>query len=368
MSTVTRRFGFTLIELLVVIAIIATLVAILLPAVQQAREAARRSTCKNNLKQFGIAMHNYHDTYNILPPGCVNNGDLTTKGGVPPASTGWGTLILPYIEQGPVYDALNPGSTPMWLSNIVTPGFNPQLNQIIQTPIPIFRCPSDIAPSTNSSQYKGLLPNTAKNDNAAALTDWLPAATSNYVASNHTHREHPWDGSPTDGATFTTHGHAGEINVVGPGVQTFQGTNGMFWANSDVRFSLVTDGLSNTIMMGERAWQLGNPVGNPFACSAGNAFGNASSMQNFSLHDRNRRGSMAALGNGWGGLNTPNTNQCQTGFSSAHDGGAQFVMGDGAVRFINENISYTRSAGRARPDSVFTNLISKDDGLVIGEF
>jgi len=98
------RKGFTLIELLVVIAIIAILIALLLPAVQQAREAARRSTCKNNLKQIGIAMHNYRDVHNTLPPGYLDDdpaADVTNRN-----LLGWGTFILPYIEQSTLYNSI----------------------------------------------------------------------------------------------------------------------------------------------------------------------------------------------------------------------------------------------------------------------
>ncbi len=109
MSRQFKRTGFTLIELLVVIAIIAILIALLLPAVQQAREAARRSQCKNNLKQIGLAMHNYHEIYQTFPPGivsvtnaagpCVSNGNNTW---------GWGTYLLPQMDQAPMFQQLAP--------------------------------------------------------------------------------------------------------------------------------------------------------------------------------------------------------------------------------------------------------------------
>src|SRR4051812_6730319 len=95
----TFKRGFTLIELLVVIAIIAVLIALLLPAVQQAREAARRSQCKNNLKQIGLALHNYHDTANTLPPGWIGDPTGSNAGN----RWGWGTMILPYLDQAPLY-------------------------------------------------------------------------------------------------------------------------------------------------------------------------------------------------------------------------------------------------------------------------
>ncbi|NOX55774.1 MAG: DUF1559 domain-containing protein, partial [Planctomycetes bacterium] len=102
------RRGFTLIELLVVIAIIAILIALLLPAVQQAREAARRTQCRNNLKQIGLALHNYHDVYGVFPPALINSGrqgDRNTNGPVLNA-TAW-IMLLPYVDQAPLYEQYN---------------------------------------------------------------------------------------------------------------------------------------------------------------------------------------------------------------------------------------------------------------------
>src|SRR5262245_17149207 len=117
-SRIGKRRGFTLIELLVVIAIIAVLIALLLPAVQQAREAARRTQCKNNLKQIGLAMHNYHDVYNTFPPGAVARFPVSNDGGGSSTSTepglwSWGFSILPYIDQSTTYNALGSGNIPL---------------------------------------------------------------------------------------------------------------------------------------------------------------------------------------------------------------------------------------------------------------
>ncbi len=127
-----RRKGFTLIELLVVIAIIAILVALLLPAVQQAREAARRSQCRNNLKQIGLALHNYHDTHNVFPPGHILNppnlGDRMTFPG----------FIWPQLEQSALYDLIPSGSSPDWGGC-----GNAQQSQLLGTNVTVFQCPSD---------------------------------------------------------------------------------------------------------------------------------------------------------------------------------------------------------------------------------
>ena len=107
-----RHRGFTLIELLVVIAIIAVLIALLLPAVQQAREAARRTQCKNNLKQLGLALHNYHDTANTFPPGWIGQSSGPYSG------FGWNSMLLPYFDQGPLYNILASGSVPNMLTGL----------------------------------------------------------------------------------------------------------------------------------------------------------------------------------------------------------------------------------------------------------
>jgi len=130
------RVGFTLIELLVVIAIIAILIGLLLPAVQKVREAASRLKCQNNLKQMGLAMHTYNDTFNKLPTGWV-----TTTSNQPSPGWSWGTLILPQIEQGSMYNQLAP--------DLTTPG-TPPVNNLTQTRLAIYRCPSDSGLDTNS--------------------------------------------------------------------------------------------------------------------------------------------------------------------------------------------------------------------------
>jgi len=201
----TKR-GFTLIELLVVIAIIAVLVALLLPAVQQAREAARRSSCKNNLKQIGLALHNYHDTHTALPPGYVVQIDFRS-------SWGWSSYLLPFLDQAPLYQQLDVGSQP--LATALT---NANLLDLMQKPISGFRCPSDTSPEVNNEH-------TLRDVNDVEQE----VASSNYLGVH-------------DGDYWS--------NVTG---EQHQGT---FFANTNRSFRDYTDGLSNTIVVGERNWKL----------------------------------------------------------------------------------------------------------------
>ena len=137
MANPRARRGFTLIELLVVIAIIAILIALLLPAVQQAREAARRASCKNNLKQIGLALHNYHDVHSAFPSGWigVTNEQPSVLGA---SGFAWGTMVLPYLDQGPLYGKFN-------LSNPLDASPN---RALITQHLTVYQCPSDPKPET----------------------------------------------------------------------------------------------------------------------------------------------------------------------------------------------------------------------------
>jgi len=190
--------GFTLIELLVVIAIIAILISLLLPAVQQAREAARRTQCKNNLKQLGLALHNYHDIHNVFPSGYTARGVVSSDPAAVETGPGfaWGTMLLPMMDQGNLYESLD------FSLDAVDPANLAAADYVLE----MFLCPTDPAPR------KFTLPSGTE----------LPA--SNYV------------------------GIFGYGNVsMAPGTGT-----GIFYRNSSTRFRDVTDGTSNTICIGER--------------------------------------------------------------------------------------------------------------------
>ncbi|WP_339746681.1 DUF1559 domain-containing protein [uncultured Rubinisphaera sp.] len=341
------RKAFTLIELLVVIAIIAILVALLLPAVQQAREAARRSSCKNNLKQIGLALHNYHDTYRVFPPGYINqfddpqptnSGEYSTAVGAERSAWSWGAFVLPFVEQSALYDVLQVGD--IRIKNALA---TPALLSNMQNPISSFRCPSDTAPDVNTSKQVQDSAGTARN-----------IATANYVASNSSRRWH------SSGSWVTGPG-LGELSQWGTPPNANQSPNGMFWRNSKVRMRDITDGTSNTIMAGERAWELNNPAGATFTCRAGTVLGTRITNEQSEVH----RGLAAATT----AINFANNN-CNKGFSSRHTGGAQFVMADGSVRFLSENLDQNNATfgGTNAVDSTFERLVARDDGQVVGEF
>jgi prepilin-type N-terminal cleavage/methylation domain-containing protein len=363
--------GFTLIELLVVIAIIATLVAILLPAVQQAREAARRSSCKNNLKQLGIALHNYHDTYNTLPPGYIYGGPST--GG---AAWSWGAMILPFMEQPALYDlTLGANLTLFQAAGTAAPS-SATVQNSLRSPIATYRCPSDNGPAANTQSS---LPNPNQITNGTAID----LATSNYVANNDRNGITGYATAPT--ATLT---------AVNSQFTTSNQANGVFWRNSRCRFADVTDGLSNTILIGERGWEMNNPGFTKRGCDAGGIFGFQTAVNTDSAADTGAQGVMgtattvgaarAVFASGFGGINnkgemtmipfpnntaSSNLDACSFGYSSQHKGGMQVVLGDGGVRFISENVSHTPLLLNGdNTMGTFDKLLNRKDGFVTGEF
>ena len=333
--------GFTLIELLVVIAIIAILIALLLPAVQQAREAARRSSCKNNMKQFGLAMHNYHDVHNTFPPGYITKTPCSTAALWSACNAGelglygWGTFVLPYMDQAPLYNILNPGTVTLdqSLANATT-------RQALQKPMSVFLCPSDPGPNLNDFE----------------------AATDNY------------DFNVTDGTTAYQIARSDYVMVANAWDSTtpivysilYGAARGVGFANSKIRFRDITDGTSNTLLVGERAYVYkgSNKVG------GANALGFSASNNTQSDSYARKGNGMAVLGLTYNGINAISGGEHDVrGFSSNHVGGAHFVFCDGSVHFISENIDYKKNGvAAAIINSTFQRLAIRNDGQVVGEF
>ncbi len=206
-----RSRGFTLIELLVVIAIIAVLIALLLPAVQQAREAARRAACVNNLKQMGLALHNYHDSLSVFPPGYLSGYPFVDAETDVSPGWGWASMILPQIDQAPLYNSIN-FNLPIPVAANTTS---------IKVTINVFLCPSDAAVSGPYAIQDGL------GDTLAVV------APSSYAACA--------GDDPSDVAFG--------YNNLGVG-------RGLFFRNSNIRIASITDGTSQTVMIQERDWSI----------------------------------------------------------------------------------------------------------------
>jgi prepilin-type N-terminal cleavage/methylation domain-containing protein len=335
-----ERSAFTLIELLVVIAIIAVLIALLLPAVQQAREAARRTQCKNNLKQIGLALHNTHDTYLKFPAGCATD--------LPPfgiSGGGWGSSwkvqILPYIDQGTIFTK--------WLFNGSSGYTNPNnIPLITGIKIPSFRCPSDARPEFYTNMANG--------------GGWNEMFTS-YTGTS--------GGTSSTGATnktpFTTTGNAGGHGVI---VE-----NGLLYAHSTTNMRDCTDGTSNTFIVHEESDHLRDANNQPIIGSWGPltsqgphgwamGIGTGVASKGINAGERtfncstvryniNQRGLQNSASTGTSENTGPNMP-----ISSSHTGGAHILLTDGSVRFLSQNMSF----------DTLVRLASGNDGDPIGDF
>jgi len=326
-----------LIELLVVIAIIAILIALLLPAVQQAREAARRTQCKNNVKQLGLALHNYHDTFLTFPPG----GVASTTVGAPYQGWGWNTMILPYMDQAPLYNQFN-------FSNTMLATITAQPT-VMSTQIGALRCPSDVGTNiVNYADVAGVVgPPTANQVNQFGRSNYLGVVG--------------WSTTPVN--------PTGLVAGTPPATATYRG---IFGANSRVNIGAMTDGSSNAIVVGERYTpnaggqaSIGQPVGHGIWAGAPNPatvdgyaaiFGDTAVSTTTS---NNSATPFAPTSYRINGNNNGVAIRGQTsGFGSLHVGGCHFLIGDGTVRYISENIDTT----------IYRNLGTINDGNPIGEF
>lgn len=326
-----RLRGFTLIELLVVIAIIAILVALLLPAVQQAREAARRSSCKNNLKQLGLAIHNYHEVSNQFPLSPTNIYDGTQPNWNNASRGTYLVQMLPYVEQSAIFDALDfrAVGTP-WVAGLPGPTVNleaqtdPQGQLFRKKTIPVFLCPSDdfdfyLGHSTRAN-YAMSMGNQAMPSNANSFGAACTLYPGNLFGT----------GPVGHGNTYIGGQISGIISRAG-------------WS---ANFRDVVDGTSNVILAGEirngcgdhsvNGWFHFNamwiattaPINYPIACYPG------SPLPDGSTYDGAPQSSATTGCNNWRNWQT------SQGFKSLHVGGAQFVMCDGSVQFLSENIDY----------------------------
>jgi len=312
----------------VVIAIIAVLIALLLPAVQQAREAARRSQCKNNLKQIALALHNYHDTFGLFPYGGRGEGSTITH-----SRDSWFQRVLPYVDQAPMYNLLEADTTIYFWS-----GTSAVIRQIGETVVSSFVCPSDPHQTNNRG---------------GASTNW--AFQGNYAGNG--------------GVGTYTVNSSGMIDVSVRSVTTpLYTTSGIFGISSSTRMRSITDGMSNTLLIGEGIVRQGSGTwGNLGGYWGGSTHGGVTfttaEVPNTSVPDsmyscKSSNTPGAPNGAPCSGSTSNGATLRYNFLRSYHIGGVQVALCDGSVRFVSDSVDLQtwRKAGVAA------------DGLVLGEF
>jgi len=316
------HLGFTLVELLVVIAIIGILISLLLPAVQAARESARRTQCSNNLKQIGLAVHNYHDTHQCFPPSYVIQPGGGGVHGTPDSATrdagpgwAWGALLLPFLEQAPLHNAID-FQLPCW---------HPHNEQVAKTQISTFLCPS-----------------------AAGSADPVPI-------------------KDAEGNTLATFGRSCYVVSAGQNepwllsVDSYEGiADGPFYRNSRMRVADVTDGLTNTVFAGEHHPVLSDKTW--FGVIPGAVVW---PKPRFAFGGWEPAGVLVNCHSGPCSYadppvihppNSPIAAPCQ--MYAQHPGGCNVLLGDGSVRFVSETINQLTWAA----------LSSRAGGEVVGDY
>jgi prepilin-type N-terminal cleavage/methylation domain-containing protein/prepilin-type processing-associated H-X9-DG protein len=313
-----RRAGFTLIELLVVIAIIAVLIALLLPAVQAAREAARRAQCTNNLKQIGLAVHNYISANDVFPWGCFRQHNMNAPTSYAYTSGGSFVPLLLYCEQQQVYNATN------FNYNIFSAGNT----TVVATSLSYLHCPSD--PAIDNRVFM-----PASSGESPDNVD-MTMCYSSYGGCAGTWFELPRYTWPQSEFTAAINNQNGVIVYIGyDNPLVVSGTVYTGLSRPCVRLAAVTDGTSNTLMYSERAHGMmsqADQVCWNWWCS-GN-FGDTSFCTMYPINPFRKDTNSSTVGNVGGGSDT-----FVSAASSFHPGGANFLMCDGSVKFLKDTIS-----------------------------
>ena len=305
-----RTRGFTLIELLVVIAIIAILVALLLPAVQQAREAARRAQCKSNLKQLGLALHDYHDVHAVLPPGDINGGAINSGNWIPLGLVRNHTvymMILPYIDQAAIYNSINFEAATGGCDVDSRGGGGYQTTETDHF-IDVFRCPSD----------------------PGAVQDPYTAGGTSHYASNRNHR-----------VSYGIVSNTIENSTTATYTADSDPKKSAWGHNGAAKIRDIVDGTSNSILLLETPIQKSSDSYGPYWSHYCHTNWITPSYGNYGLNGYPSSQYVYAFGAG-----------------SLHEGGAHALLGDGRVKFLSENMNI----------ATLKDLVSIAGREVIGEF
>lgn len=340
MRNAIRRSGFTLVELLVVIAIIGILIALLLPAVQQAREAARRIQCVNNLKQIGLGLLNHEDTHGDFPAGrqaCDNDAsvalyceeEISERGNqMSMAGASLFVHILPYVEEQALFDQLSPNEVPLWAPNITWPLGEPGVQEALGIRPEGYACPSD-----------GELQLVPEYQHGVSIR--IPTSTGSYAGSMGTcgpgEFGNFWCGDVRDLQYDSTLRFRGKFE-----------NNGIFMYRRRLKARQVTDGLSNTIFVGETI--------DGHTASQTNIWTNGNRGQSSLRSTTYPMNYPLSIDNGSGlWENASKTERTNAAFGSKHPGGSNFAYGDGHVSFLPETIDqliYQQISSRNREEVI----------------
>lgn len=329
-----NRTGFTIIELLVVIGTIGILIALSLPAISNVRERSRALQCVNNLRQIGLALHNYHEIHSLLPPGVIAKKNLDTGLWNGDAGWTWSAFLLPHLDQHTLYGTLRIGGS----LDAGSAFSRPDLEFALESPLSIFRCPLDDGPLLHESMGN---PDIGTAGVFAPLSNYVGASTSKVIRKAEYKSRYYEDGS--------------------------------FYVNSSVRHTGIVDGMSNTIAVSERCYQMGEFkyfAANPLAAKDP-AEAWAGRMTWFSL--RNKINDTTDVFHEGGKF----TEAIQESLASHHAGGVNALMHDGSVRFISETIEHDgtiedvdghKHVLGGAVDSALERLVAIADKQIIGGF
>ena len=338
-----RRRGFTWVEAIVAMAIIAVLAALFLPAVQEAREAARRTQCKNNLKQLGLALHNYHDVFKTFPPGYVIDTDGVYLG------WGWGVQLLPYLDCSPRFNKISVYFGEGLPSLTDLPDLTSQDH--------VFMCPSDAGSPlvshafVSTSRVIGGVVTPGTFDWMGHIGRSTYFGNAGYLQADAGGIEHDENGGPPSIEPYVnlaSLGNSGTSASPGHRYCDQQNFQGLFGQNSGVTIYDIKDGTSNVFIVGERY--------TPANSSAG-AVGHGTWV---GVPDCSTAAGLAmALGDTSIRINSGSGSHAQTtGFGSQHTGGSHFLLADGSVRFLSEKIGI----------GLYRDLSTVNDGRETSDF